>query len=179
MSAAGRTQGFTLIELMITVALLAIMAMIAVPSFTQFTQNNQLQAKAEEMKSFLNFARTEAVLNRAMITVKSKDENDDYVASDAAVKWVIERPSSADDTPLRILDFNPDQAKIVALDTSGSVVSELTYRPNGLVNAPVNFTVCREQKTENGYLIVVPATGGSRLYERGKQQDDVDLSTCE
>ncbi|WP_423815433.1 prepilin-type N-terminal cleavage/methylation domain-containing protein, partial [Pseudomonas guineae] len=28
MSAAGRTQGFTLVELMITVALLAIMAMI-------------------------------------------------------------------------------------------------------------------------------------------------------
>lgn len=169
MSAAGRTQGFTLVELMITVSLLAIMAMMAVPSFTQFTQNNQLQAKAEELKSFLQFARTEAVLNRAIITVKAQD----------ADKWIIVRPSKDADVSLRTLEFDPNQANIVALDSSDSVVSELTYLPNGLARAPVNFTVCREEKTETGYLIGVPANGSARLYQRGKQQDDEDLSTCE
>lgn len=169
MSAAGRTKGFTLVELMITVSLLAIMAMIAVPSFTQFTQNNQLQAKAEELKSFLQFARTEAVLNRAIITVKAED----------ADKWIIVRPSKDADVSLRTLEFNPNQAKIVALDASGSEVSEFTYQSNSLARVPVNFTVCREQKTENGYLISVAANGSTRLYPRGKQQDEADLSTCE
>lgn len=168
MSAAGRTQGFTLVELMITVALLAIMAMIAVPSFTQFTINNQLQAKAEELKSFLQAARTEAVINRAVITL-------DFQDTDA---WHIKRPSQAD-AIIRTLEFNPAQAKLVALDASDSAVNTLTYLPNGLAKAPVNFTVCNDAKPDNGYQVSVAANGSIRLYPRGKQKDNAALAKCE
>ncbi|WP_298187076.1 GspH/FimT family pseudopilin [uncultured Pseudomonas sp.] len=169
MSAAGRTQGFTLVELMITMALLAIMAMIAVPSFTQFTINNRLQAKAEELKSFLQAARTEAVVKRAVITLKAKD----------ADKWIAVRPSKDSNASIRTLEINPTEAKLAAANASGSAVNELTYYANGVVKAPVNFTICHDKKTESGYQVSVAANGSIHLAPRGKQKDNAALAKCE
>ena len=169
MSDAGRIQGFTLVELMITVTLLSVMAMIAVPSFTEFTINNRLQAKAEELKTFLQAARTEAVVKRAVITLKAKD----------ADKWITVRPSKDPNDSIRTLEINPTEAKLVATNTSGSVVSELTYYANGVVKAPVNFTICHDEKAESGYQVSVAANGSIQLYPRGKQKDNAALAKCE
>ena len=64
MSRLKDMRGFTLVELMITIALLAIVATIAVPNFVQFIRNNQVQAKADELKTFLQYARGQAVATR-------------------------------------------------------------------------------------------------------------------
>jgi type IV fimbrial biogenesis protein FimT len=54
-------HGFTLIELMVTMAVLAIVIGIAVPSFNNLIQNNRSVALGEELVTALNFARSEAV----------------------------------------------------------------------------------------------------------------------
>ncbi|WP_308363766.1 MULTISPECIES: GspH/FimT family pseudopilin [unclassified Microbulbifer] len=53
--------GFTLIELMVTIAVLAIVVTIAAPSFTTMIHNNQSVALGEELVTAINFARAEAV----------------------------------------------------------------------------------------------------------------------
>ena len=60
MSRLKGMRGFTLVELMITIALLGVVATIAVPNFVQFIRNNQVQAKADELKTFLQYARGQA-----------------------------------------------------------------------------------------------------------------------
>ena len=54
-------RGFTLTELMITVAIVGIVASLAVPSFQDMIERNRLKEAVESLKSDLMFARTEAI----------------------------------------------------------------------------------------------------------------------
>jgi general secretion pathway protein H len=56
-----KTQGFTLLELMVTVAIMAIMAAIAFPSMRDFVSNSRLVNRSEQIANAFRFARTEAV----------------------------------------------------------------------------------------------------------------------
>jgi len=61
--------GFTLTELMITVAIIGILASIAVPSFQDMIERNRLKEAVEGLKSDLMFARTEAIKRSQNIIV--------------------------------------------------------------------------------------------------------------
>ncbi|MGL5252030.1 MAG: type IV pilin protein, partial [Moraxella sp.] len=53
----SKPQGFTLIELMVTVALLTILVSIAIPSYRQYTVRNaesQAQARMKQLELELN-----------------------------------------------------------------------------------------------------------------------------
>jgi type IV fimbrial biogenesis protein FimT len=58
---ALRLRGFTLIELMVTLALAAVLMMVAVPSFVTFQRNSELTSVANNLVGAMNTARTEAM----------------------------------------------------------------------------------------------------------------------
>lgn len=64
-----KEKGFTLIELMVTIAVLAIVASIAAPSFGNLLQKQNLNRSAQELIGQLNSARSKAVLERREVTV--------------------------------------------------------------------------------------------------------------
>lgn len=61
--------GFTVIELMITVMLLAVLAAIAAPNMTSFILATRVKAAASDMYSALIFARSEAIKRNADIDI--------------------------------------------------------------------------------------------------------------
>jgi type IV fimbrial biogenesis protein FimT len=65
----NRHSGFTLVELMITLALVAILATVGVPSFIDFIANNRVIVQTNELVGALNLARSEAVKRGARVTV--------------------------------------------------------------------------------------------------------------
>lgn len=56
-----RGSGFSLIELMVVVAMVAILGALAAPSFTQLLRNNRLAAASSALQVSLSLARSEAV----------------------------------------------------------------------------------------------------------------------
>lgn len=71
----NRERGFTLVELMITLALVAILATIGVPSFMDLIANNRLTTEANELVSALNLARSEAIKRNTRVTVCRSNNN--------------------------------------------------------------------------------------------------------
>lgn len=70
----ARGRGFTLVELMITLAVAAILLTMAVPSFRTTIQNNRLITEANDFVTALHLARSEAIKRRARVTLcKSAD----------------------------------------------------------------------------------------------------------
>ena len=58
---ARRTAGFTLVELMVVLAVLTIMLTLAAPSFTSFLRSAELSTAANSFVASLNAARSEAM----------------------------------------------------------------------------------------------------------------------
>ena len=154
-------RGFTLIELLVTITLLGIALGIAVPNFASLIRNNQVEAQAQTLNSLLQFARSEAVVRRAPVTV-----------SNVGDVWTIATSSQT----LRQETFNSAQADIT---TSPSPIS-LTFSSNGTSSSAgeTRITVCRDSNPTFGYLLTVDRSGSSRLHNRGKDSDTTALGDC-
>ncbi len=65
-----RSKGFTLVELLITVSLVAILAAIALPNFSSIIQNSRADTEVSDLQRALNFARLEAINRGVNIQVR-------------------------------------------------------------------------------------------------------------
>lgn len=74
-------SGFTLTELMVTIAVVAILASLAIPNFVAWLPNYRLQSGAEEIQSTLQLARITAIKQNATVTVAFDTANETYQAS--------------------------------------------------------------------------------------------------
>lgn len=82
--------GFSLIELMIGVAVLGIVLMIGLPSMATWMQNTQIRNAAETITSGLNLARAEALRRNANVRFQLVDSLDSSCAlSSLASNWVV------------------------------------------------------------------------------------------
>lgn len=137
-------QGFTLIELMVTVALVAILVGIAVPSFQGALNGNRLATSANELIASLQTARMEAIRrNRRVAVCMSANANagQDATCANANVDgWITFVDLNADG------DF--DKAGDILLRNSGFsgplVVSgedQVVYRSDGLARGSDGTTL--------------------------------------
>lgn len=70
-----KNGGFTILELMITVSLLAIVLALAVPSFRATLQNNRLTAQANDLATGMQLARSEALKRNRPVSVCASSDN--------------------------------------------------------------------------------------------------------
>lgn len=82
-------RGFTLIELIVTMVVLAIAVAIAIPTFTTQIRNNQSRALGEEFGAALNFTRSEAVKRGQMVSICASNAAQTGCASDWTNGWLV------------------------------------------------------------------------------------------
>lgn len=82
--------GFTLVEMMISVAIMAILMGLAAPSFQRFIQNTKIRTAADSMQAGLHLARSEALRRNARVTFWLVDNVSASCARSASgTSWVV------------------------------------------------------------------------------------------
>ena len=122
--ASRRPQGgFTLIEFMIVVILLAVVAAVAVPGFQALVENSQVTSTTNRLVGALNFARSQALKEGRQVTVQPV--NGDWAAGLEVVM--------GSDTLRRL------QGAETRMAISGNAV---TFRGNGLTTSSETLRLC-------------------------------------
>jgi type IV fimbrial biogenesis protein FimT len=91
-SRLSSSRGFTIVELMVTVAVLAILLALAAPSFIPIMERWRVRQAAEGLRSTLYYARSEAIRRGGNVIVEKLDGNNDCTADDDgdwSCGWVI------------------------------------------------------------------------------------------
>lgn len=136
----SRQPGFSLVELMITVAVVVILAVVAFPNLQSLVANNRLRGQTDEMVASLQFARSEAVRRNARVDV-CRTTNGTTCAGAVGpwTRWIVvdTQPRAGGEAGgvLASSAANP------AIAVSGSA-ARVSFRPTGMVVAPVTLTVC-------------------------------------
>jgi type IV fimbrial biogenesis protein FimT len=163
--AGGRvSRGFTLVELVITVVVLAVVAAIALPGFTMVINGNRLTSQVNSLVGSVQQARMEAVrLGRPVSLCRSTDG-----ATCAGVgqwdQWIIVAPASGGQAAEVLRAESADgQVEIT------SPVDRITFGSNGLARGAgggllaTTITVCMPTTRPSDNQRLVAIASGSRI----------------
>lgn len=65
-------RGFTLVELMVTIAIVAILVAVGAPAFGRFIQSNKVRTETQRVAGLLALARNDAVSKNREVTVRTQ-----------------------------------------------------------------------------------------------------------
>lgn len=80
----GRFQGFSLLELLVTITVLAVVVAIALPSMRDFIVGNRLSSNVNSFIGLINYARSEAIVRNQDVMVCPKTSGATTCASTTA-----------------------------------------------------------------------------------------------
>lgn len=85
-----RSPGFTLIEVLVTLAVIALLFMVGLPSMNTWLQNQQIRTSAEGLQAGLQLARAEALRRNLPVRFQLVDTlTAACVLADSGTNWIV------------------------------------------------------------------------------------------
>lgn len=159
-----RNKGFTMIELLIGLAIAGILAAMAMPSFQTLIKDNRLKTKASEMVGHLQLARSEAAKQKVRVTICTSNDGATCTAGTAWDKgWIVwtEKDGVAGiDVGSEILKTGSESNQVLVINSG---TDTMDYLPDGTAIIPgggaIQFTFCDDRTAERGRQITIALTG--------------------
>ncbi len=160
-----KQTGFTLIELMVTIAVLGILLSIGIPSYQNMVLNSRITAQANQVITALNYARSEAVKRAAPATVCSTNGGAACAGStNWSTGWLVfadANENGAVDGGEAILRVWPALNTGNTLNKTG-IHTRVTFAATGFsAGFMTTFNLCDTNGVSGSRTITINATGRS------------------
>ena len=175
-----RHKGFTLVELMITLAIAAILLALAAPGFRSLIERNRLQSAASNLYASLMLARSEALKRNQPVgvckgTATASAASCTTTGTDGFWEggWLVHldpnNPSTLDPNDVlatRLALKGGDTLRVVKTSATGTKFNGITYRPDGGSSGDASFILCNSDgDTSTRRLITLEFTGRPKLSQ--------------
>lgn len=155
----GRSAGFTLLEMMVAVAIIAILLRLAAPSFSSFMAEARLSAESEALAGALMSARGEAAARGMRVRVVPTPST----PADWTAETVVRLGATGD-----VLSTIPASRDSVTVSGDISSLKYIEFNPDGSLapadpldpahDFPLELKLC-DGKNTSGRHIVINASG--------------------
>jgi type IV fimbrial biogenesis protein FimT len=173
---AGREPGYTLVELVAGLGVLAVLSAWGVPSFVQFSRNAARASAVNQFIQSVYLARSEAIKRNGVVSLcPSRDGATCDVDSPWHHGWLVfvnlDRDSPATrDADEELLHAYPswESGEITANRTT------LSFRPYGQSGVTATITFCDDRGSAEARAVIISQTGRPRIADRNSSGGPLD-----
>jgi type IV fimbrial biogenesis protein FimT len=168
-----RDSGYTIFELVMTMAIVAILASIAVPGFRYVTNSNRIAGEVNGLLGDIQFARSQAVKEGLPVTICTSSDSANCTSTDWALGWIVfldTNSNKAVDAGEAVIRTQPGFGGTDSFVATPGTFHALTfnrmgYAPTGAASA-INITLHDSTGNTNWTRCVAINTIGSTVTEK-------------
>ncbi|VAW76324.1 hypothetical protein MNBD_GAMMA14-840 [hydrothermal vent metagenome] len=161
-------NGFTLIELMVTLAIAATLVTIGVPNLQNFVMNNRLITHANDFIGAIQLARSEAIKRQrntelCISTTFASSPPTCTGGQDWTAGWIVWADNDRDTNISADEIIQVHEAFAGNASLTSAVKSQFRYNSIGLVDAAGTLTLCDSRTGEQGRQITISNAGRTSI----------------
>lgn len=163
------SPGFTLIELMVTLAVFAIILSVGTPSLRSFLSRSELASNSNHFLSTINHLRTEAIRRNSYTTLCPSTDGLGCNGTDWKNGWIAFEDTDrnslvADDSSEEVFSVGEALKDDLTFHASTELVSYIQYKADGtLSNTPGQISICHVGAPSKNNTRIFSISAGGRV----------------